>query len=280
MPLVAFGTGTAWFVGSNDETAPLNQQLLDIVKQAIQLGYTHIDCAERYGTEREVGEAIIQSGRPRSQLFITTKIWHTSVAEVKGVALASLKRLKVDYVDLLLLHSPFFQQPLPEVWRCMEELVKLGVTRDIGVSNFRVSDLSQLSGASIPPCVNQVELHPYCQNEVLREWSGKHKMVTMAYGPLVPITKKMDGPIHAVLTAIAAKHKVTPTQVLLKWNISHALQGFVTTSSKRDRLVEYLSALSVNLSEDELAQIDKEGARLYYRQFWTDKDFQDKPATL
>lgn len=151
VPWLAFGTGTALF----------SQDAADAVRLAIQSGITHLDGAQIYGNEETLGAGIKASGKPRSELFIVTKLSPGNDGPVKAALVESLKKLNVDYVDLFLVHSPAplnkTEGKLKQVWAEMEEVKKEGLARSIGVSNFRVQDLQEiLDGASVIPSVNQV----------------------------------------------------------------------------------------------------------------------------
>jgi diketogulonate reductase-like aldo/keto reductase len=155
IPLLAFGTGTAHYKKDTQDT----------VTKAINAGFTHLDCAQMYANEEYLGAGIAATGKPREQLFITTKLGKPADSEgtgktVRDTLVESLKKLQLDYVNLFLIHTPVqFPGGLKEVWKEMEAVKKEGLTRSIGVSNFRAAQLREiLDGAEIPPSINQVKL--------------------------------------------------------------------------------------------------------------------------
>lgn len=273
---LAFGTGTKWYKGDNDKE--IDQAVVFSVKQALDAGFVHLDCAEMYGTEKEVGEAIRQylaeTKKKREDIFVTTKVW-PGIANIPEALRGSLERLGLDYVDLYLIHAPFFELKgytgtIPEAWRAMESVVDSGMTKSIGVSNFRISDLEELLVfARIKPVVNQIEYHPYLQQPDLWNFCNKNQIQIECYSPLASINLKPDGPVDAVVAELAKTHNKTPTQVLLQWTLQKGNIA-VTTSSKRERLDEALSVLKepFKLSADEMKQIETEGAKLKYRKYW------------
>ncbi|KAK9764494.1 hypothetical protein K7432_007934 [Basidiobolus ranarum] len=269
-PVIGFGTGTAWYTGKND--GPINSKLVDSIKEAVKIGYRHIDTAEIYGTEKEVGLAIEESNVPRDELFVTTKVI-TNISNPEKALRESLARLKLDYVDLYLIHSPFFNKEsqgisLLEAWSAIENLVDLGLTRAIGVSNFRIQDFEiLLPAARIKPVVNQIEFHPYLQSRELVSYTKKHGILTEAYGPLVSIVHKPGGPVDSVVETIAKKYSKTASQVLLRWSV-HKGNIVVTTSSKPDRLAKFLQLNDFELTSEEVERIDTAGEQLEFRKFW------------
>ncbi|KAE8451975.1 hypothetical protein EG329_002139 [Mollisiaceae sp. DMI_Dod_QoI] len=267
IPMLAYGTGTALFKTSNYDT--LDRTTVDYIKTALSLGYYHLDGAELYNTEPEIGAAIKESGIPREKLFITTKIKviHNITNIEKGLD-ASLQKLGVVYVDLYLIHSPFFttsKTALQEAWKGMEAVFKSGKAKAIGVSNHLRSHLeSILEVATIIPVINQLEYNPYLQREGIVEWAREKGILTAAYGPLVPIRKARPGPLDPVLERLAGKYEVCQEAVLLRWTMQMGVVA-VTTSGKRERLEGYLEAASFELSGDEVDEITRVGKTKHFR---------------
>ena len=255
---------------------------------AIECGYRHIDCAYVYFNEDEVGEAIedvIRRGIvKREDLFITTKLPANNMraADVEEAAMKSLTDLKLDYVDLYLMHMPwgvekdasfppaeekrlgYSHDRVVEVWREFERLRDAGRFRSIGVSNFSKEKLGRLlEDARIKPAMNQVELHPGLQQQELVDWCKERDIVVTGYSPLGNPTRpdlfKWEGdpePLHhPVVKAIAEKHEATTGQVLLAWARQ---RGTVTIpkSVTPSRIVENFRSLRVTLSEDEMREIN------------------------
>ena len=185
IPMLGYGVGTAW--GKKDESKT-DPAIVDAVKMAIGLGYHHLDGAQSYKNERELGQGIKESGVDRSKLFVTTKIWEPTgqPGNIESTLKESLEKLQLEYVDLYLIHSPFFaksEQDLQNTWAEMEALQAAGLAKTIGVSNYRPSDLEAvLKTAKVIPAVNQIELHPYLQRVELLEFHKKHGIATTAYG--------------------------------------------------------------------------------------------------
>lgn len=193
------------------------------VKLALESGYTHIDTADIYGNEGEIGEALVESGIDRKNLYLTTKIWNSnrSALGVKQSVEQSLKRLKTDYLDLLLIHWPANEKQFDnwkeinaETWKAMEELNKSGIVKTIGVSNFMVSHLEALlETAEILPAVNQIEFHPgYTQQEVVN-FSKEKGIVIEAWSPIGSGRLLKDG----ILKAIAETYNVSPAILCIQF---------------------------------------------------------------
>mmetsp|Transcript_30233 Transcript_30233/g.50804 ORF Transcript_30233/g.50804 Transcript_30233/m.50804 type:complete len:289 (-) Transcript_30233:122-988(-) len=277
IPVLGYGTGTAWFTGKNESR---NDTLVGALADAIKLGCRHIDAAEMYGTEADVGRAIKAAGVPRDQLFITTKVF-ANAADCRTALKSSLQRMDLSYVDLYLIHAPFFKEKgipttLQEVWPIMESLVSEGLTRSIGVSNFRLSDLqSLLSFAKINPAANQIEYHPYLQQVDLISYCLKNHIVIESYSPLAPINLCPGGPVDSLVADLAKKYRRSASQVLLQWNIQKGCV-VVTTSRHESRLKEYLQLVRepFALSESEMRAIDEAGAKKPFRKYWP-KEFGD-----
>lgn len=183
--MLGYGVGTAWGKKNEDRT---DQAIVDAVKMAIGLGYHHLDGAESYKNETELGEGIKASGVDRSKLYVTTKVWEPTgeAGDIERALKASLKKLQLEYVDLYLIHSPFWaksEQDLQNSWAEMEALQKAGLVKTIGVSNYRPQDIEAvLKTAKVKPAVNQIEFHPYLQRVELLECHKKHGIATTAYG--------------------------------------------------------------------------------------------------
>ncbi len=191
----------------------------EMVRVALDAGYRHVDTAQVYGNEAEVGTAIVESGLPREDLFITTKLnpqHHGYVSTSKELE-ESLRKLRTSYVDLYLLHwpSPGRERYL-ESWRACEDLLAEGKVRSIGVSNLTVADLAWLAERSeTTPAVNQVELHPNFQQSELRRYHQSHGIITEAWGPIA-LGKSLKDP---TLRRLAEKYEKTPAQLILRWQI-------------------------------------------------------------
>jgi diketogulonate reductase-like aldo/keto reductase len=244
-------------MGNGD--APITQ-----VDQAISVGFSHIDTAQAYRNEAEAGVAIRESGLARKEIFITTKYSGVDGLDIKTSIHNSLKNLGVSYVDLYLIHHPRLATPdIPTAWKEMEKIQEQGLVKSIGVSNFEVKDLAiLLASAKIKPVANQILLHPYVYARQLPilEYAAKHKIVIEAYSALIPITSLPGGPVDEPVGAIADRLSVSADQVLLAWTKAKGAV-VITTSSKKERLLGYLNAGDLELTEDDIAAIDAAGAK-------------------
>jgi len=251
MPSIAFGSWTAGF----------GQTGTDSVVQALKLGFNHVDTAQMYGNEEEVGNAIRQSGRKRSEIYVTTKFsgYNTLEASID----TSLKKLGVSYVDLYLIHRPSIAHgDIPGLWAKLEDIKRSGQAKSIGVSNFGVEDLTTLlERAKIKPAVNQIIFNPYeyTSQSVVHAFGNAHGIVTMGYYLLLPITKP-GGPLDQPLKDISKKLNVAPDQVILAWVKAKGV-GAVAYSSKAYRLSGYLEAGDIKLSAEDQATIEEAAVR-------------------
>ncbi|KAI0670395.1 Aldo/keto reductase [Trametes maxima] len=274
IPWLGFGTGTALY--TKDAT--------EAIKVAIANGVTHLDGAQVYANEDSLGAGIIASGKPRSELFVTTKLGKVPEGKtVRDTLVESLKKLQLDYVDLFLIHIPIQHEgKLQSVWKEFEALQKEGLTKSIGVSNFRVKDLNEiLEVATVIPAVNQIEYHPYVYkaSQPVIELQKKHNIVTASYGGLTPIVRHKGGPVDPVLSSIRERlekdsgKKVTEGQVLGLWLRALGVVE-ITTSSKAERVREYVATQSLpELKPEEVEAINEAGSKVHHRVFmkeWID----------
>ncbi|MFC3800169.1 aldo/keto reductase [Cohnella sp. GCM10012308] len=227
-------------------------QVVSAVRAAIDAGYRSIDTAAIYKNEVGVGQAIREGGVPRSELFVTTKIWNDDQGYDKTLAAydASLERLGLDHVDLLLIHWPGTDK-FVDTWRAFEKLYADGRVKAVGVSNFNIRHLEELKRHSdLVPMVNQVEYHPLLSQRDLRTYCRENRIQLEAWSPL------MQGNLdHEVLRSIGEKHGKSPAQVVLRWDIQH---GVVTIpkSVTPARIAENANVFDFELSADEMALID------------------------
>lgn len=226
----------------------------EAVTHALQAGYRHIDTAAAYGNEAEVGQAIHASGLDRGEVFITTKCFNDDQGydEAKHAFNASLDRLEAGYVDLYLIHWPVpAHDRYVDTWRTFIELQGEGLVRSIGVSNFQPSHLERLiDETGVTPSVNQVELHPHLQQPGLRRLHDELGIATEAWSPLAQ-GQVLDEP---TITAIAARHRRTPAQVVIRWHLQ--LGNIVIPKSVTpERIGENLDVFGFELDPEEMATI-------------------------
>jgi 2,5-diketo-D-gluconate reductase A len=224
------------------------------VLSALEAGYRSIDTAKLYGNERELGEVLRESGVPREDVFVTTKLWNDDHGHDSALRAfdRSLAQLGLDHVDLYLIHwpQPGRDEYVP-TWRALTELREQGRVRAVGVSNFQPAHLRRLiDETGVTPSINQVELHPLLPQRELRAFHAEHGIVTEAWAPLAR-TAVFD---HPVVTGLAARYDRTPAQVLLRWHVelgNVAIPKSVTPS----RIRENLDVFDFALTEDDLAEI-------------------------
>jgi 2,5-diketo-D-gluconate reductase B len=247
MTVPAFGLGTFRLK---------DQVVIDSVSTALDLGYRVIDTAQIYGNEAEVGEAIADSGVPRKDLFITTKIWTDNFAADKLIPSLkeSLKKLQTDAVDLTLIHwpSPKGAVPVAEFMGALLEAKQQGLTKQIGVSNFTIALMKEAIAAvgAEHIATNQIELHPYLQNRKVAEFAKQNGIqitsyMTLAYGEVLK---------DPVIEQIAKRHNATPAQVTLAWAMQLGY-AVIPSSTKRANLEGNLKASSLKLTDEDMAQI-------------------------
>lgn len=224
------------------------------VGDALAAGYRHIDTAQIYGNEAAVGAAIRESGVPRDQIFLTTKVWVDRFrdGDLQRSAEESLERLGLDYVDLLLLHWPNPQVALAETIGALNDARRRGLTRHIGVSNFTVALIGEAAAASEAPLVtDQVEYHPYLSQAPVREALARRGMALTAYCPLGKGRVLKD----PVIGRIAREHGKDAAQVVLRWHYQQPDVVAIPRSSKAERVRSNLDIFDFELGESEMAAI-------------------------
>lgn len=228
-------------------------EVINAVKTALQVGYRSIDTASFYKNEEGVGQGIRESGIPREEIFVTTKVWNSEQGYESTLQSFedSLARLGLDYLDLFLIHWPVAGK-YKDTWRALEKLYKEGRVRAIGVSNFHIHHLKDLmEDAEIKPMVNQVELHPRLSQVELRSFCKEQGIQIEAWSPIMR-GRLLD---NEVLAEIGKKYNKTTTQVILRWDYQH---GIVTIpkSVHKQRIKENAAIFDFELTPSEMSQID------------------------
>lgn len=247
IPLLGFGT---WKLKDG-------QEVKDAVTTALKIGYRHIDTAAAYENERGVGQAIRDSGLPRSHVFVTTKIWNDDIRNGHDAVIeachASLERLGLSHVDLLLLHWPIVGKDR-EAWKALEHLYHEGKARSIGVSNYLAHHLDALlqPGVAVIPMVNQIEFHPYLLQPALAAACRKRGIIREAWSPL------MQGKVNEVpeIMEIARQHGKTPAQIVLHWGLQHQVVTLPRSANPK-HIAENASLFDFELSPADIAVLDQ-----------------------
>jgi 2,5-diketo-D-gluconate reductase A len=242
MPQLGFGV----FLVPADE-------VVEPVRAALDAGYRLIDTATLYGNEEGVGRAIADSGVPRDDIFVTTKVWNSEQGYDRTLQAfdGSLKLLGLDVIDLYLIHWPTPARDLyVDTWRALERIYADGRARAIGVSNFTVAHLDRISGeGTVVPAVNQVELHPGLPQDELRAAHARHGIVTEAWSPLGRGQGLLDRP---EVVAIAEAHGKTPAQVVIRWHLQLGIV-VIPKSVHPERIQENVDVFDFELTDDEMA---------------------------
>ncbi|KAJ7452124.1 reductase AKOR2 [Mycena galericulata] len=244
-----------------ERTTRARQWLVSALKPV----YRHIDTAASYGTEKAVGEAIVESGIDREDVFVLTKLPTYDHARVQESIQESLDNLGFKWLDMYLMHWPIADPPKPdsegnvphrptlnETWAAMEQVMRHSKTEAIGVSNFSIKTLEQLfTTAKVKPGMNQVEMHPYLAQNDLLEFCRKHKIAVVAYNPSGTDIVRKD----PVIVELAAKYEVTPTQIILAWHLSRNVV-VIPKSTNEERQKENFDVVNLTLEDEDVKKID------------------------
>ena len=225
------------------------------VMDALAVGYRSIDTAQSYFNEEEVGNAIKKSGIPREDIFLTTKVWveHYGYEEAKKSVFESMRKLRTDYLDLVLLHQPF--SDYYGAYRALEDLYNEGKLRSIGVSNFypdRLVDMALFN--RVKPMVNQVETHPFHQQTEAKKWMERYDVQIEAWAPFGEGRGGLFE--NPVLAEIAEKHKKTTAQVMLRWHIQRGVV-VIPKSAHKERMKENLNIFDFALDQTDMKRISE-----------------------
>lgn len=243
IPIIGFGTYK--LQNENDEAC-------NIIKEAINLGYTCIDTASFYNNEEGVGKGIIEAGIPREELFVTTKVWidDDGYENTINAFNKSLDKLGLEYIDLYLVHWP--TENIKETWRAMEYLYKEKKVRAIGVCNFTVKQLEEIIGFSeINPMVNQVEIHPKRSEKELLKVCKRHNIVVQAWSPIM----RGQLSLNNIIKQLSQKYNKSEAQIILRWHLQNNVIAIPKTS-KLNRIKENIDIFDFHIEKEDMDKID------------------------
>lgn len=262
------------FLGLGVFRSQAGEETRSAVRTALEYGYRMIDTARIYCNERSVGRGIKDSALPRDQIFVTTKLWKDDFDDALRGLEQSLERLGLDYVDLFLLHWPF--KGFAQAYLVLEQLQKEGLCRAIGVSNFKQHHIEELfvAGATVMPQVNQVECHPQNSEEELLNFCRQRNIVVEAYSPLGGEGQTIMSDPR--ITSLAQYLKVTPAQVILRWNIQRGVV-VIPKSIHAERIIENSKLFNFELSQDDMDTISSINGNL--RRAYDSDRIDQRPAS-
>jgi methylglyoxal/glyoxal reductase len=232
-----------------------------VIDEALEIGYRHFDTASVYQNERDLGQVFSSSGLLREEIFITTKLWNSDHGYDSAFRAfdSSLTNLKVDYIDLYLLHWPVEHLRM-DTWRALTKLVDQGVCRAIGVSNYTAKHLDELLSSSfITPALNQVEFHPFLYQKELLDFCSAKDIQIEAYSPLTQGRKLR----HPKLVELSKKYDKSPAQILIRWAIEHNLI-VIPRATRREHLEENINVFDFTLTPKDILDLNNldEGLRV------------------
>ena len=243
MPLLGLGTWQARGRG-----------VADAVRHALAVGYRLVDTATMYGNEREVGRGVAESGVPRAEVFVTTKLPQGNAGRERATLEESLAALGLDYVDLWLIHWPPGRRARPDVWEQLLELQADGLARDVGVSNYTLAQIDELERATGRlPAVNQVEWSPGLFDRDVLEGHRRRGVQLEGYSPLRHTNLR-----DPRLVEIAEAHRVTPAQAVLRWHVEHRIVA-IPKSTNPERIAENAAIFDFRLTPSEVERLDRLG---------------------
>jgi diketogulonate reductase-like aldo/keto reductase len=256
IPRVRLNNGTSipqLGLGTSQMKKP--QETVEVIKTALSIGYRLIDTATMYGNEAEVGQGIRESGIPREEITVTTKLWPDDFGDPEGAFSASLERLGMTHVDIYLVHWP--RGYTRAVWKALEGFVRDGRAKTIGISNFSIEQTEDLlSYAEIPPALNQIHCNPWNYDKALIEYSQGKGIAIEAYRPLTR-GESINDPS---LAAIASRVGKTPAQVLIRWGLQHGIVS-IPKSTHPERLKENLDVFDFDIAAGDMATLNSLSAR-------------------
>ncbi|MDR0217873.1 MAG: 2,5-didehydrogluconate reductase DkgA [Enterobacteriaceae bacterium] len=228
-----------------------NEQVVHAIHTALEVGYRSIDTAAIYHNEKGVGKAIQASDIPREEIFISTKLWNDRHQDAKTALQESLDKLRMDYIDLFLIHWPVPQQDkYLETWQQFIELKESGLVRSIGVCNFHIEHLQKLiSETGVAPAINQIELHPLMQQRQLHSWNATHNITTESWSPLSHGGQGVFD--HPLIESLAMKYEKTPAQIVIRWHLDCGMIA-IPKSVTPSRIKENFDVFDFKLEKDDL----------------------------
>lgn len=232
---------------------PIGETTLQAVRYALKVGYRHIDTARIYGNEGDVGSAVLESGIPREEIFVTTKVWNSDQGYDSTIRACerSLRRLGLSYIDLYLIHWPV-EGMGNDTWKAMIKLLRAGKVRAIGISNYDIFQVQEiLQDFDVSPSVNQVEFHPFLFQEELLQFCNNNSIQLEAYSPLTRGNKLN----HPALRGLEQKYRKTSAQILIRWSLQHEVV-VIPKSTHENRIKENSQVFDFQLEEKDMELLD------------------------